>query len=42
MEVVGTAVGDEDMAVTMDSFEIPDSLEMENQDLGMAFFFQCF
>ena len=33
-----TAVGDEDMAVTMDSFEIPDSLEMENQDLGRAFF----
>ena len=25
-----TAVGDEDMGVTMDSFEIPDSLEMEN------------
>ena len=37
-----TAVRDEDMAVTVDSFNIPNSLEMENQDLGMAFFFNVF
>ena len=37
-----TAVGDEDMDATMDAFDIPDSLEMENQDLGMTLFFQFF
>ena len=37
-----TAVGDEDMDATMDAFDIPDSLEMENQDLGMTFFFIFF
>ena len=32
----------EDMDATMDAFDIPDSLEMENQELGMAFFFSFF
>ena len=30
------------MDATMDAFDIPDSLEMENQELGMAFFFNFF
>lgn len=33
-----TAVRDEDMAVTVDSFDIPNSLEMENQDLDESMF----
>lgn len=33
-----TAVRDEDMAVTVDSFNIPNSLEMENQDLDESMF----
>ena len=37
--VESTTVGYEDMDVTMDAFDIPDSLQMENQELGMAFFF---
>ena len=37
-----TAVGDEDMDATTDAFDIRDSLEMENQDLGMTFFFLFF